>query len=311
MNDFVIIPDTSCDLTKDLRKRFNIEHVVRGVVYPPDGSQIYADLDWEVMSPEEYYASMRGRNILYKTATPPVGEITEVFETALKEGKDILAVTLSTGISGTFNVVKGVADQLMEQYPERKIVCIDSLRYASAEGLLTILGCLKREEGATLDETAEYLNTIKHSIHQSGCLDDLFFCVKTGRVTSVKAFFGTLVGVNTLADFSSDGVPKVIGKTKGKRAAIDAIIRYMKETIVNPEKQIIFVAHSVREESAKILAEKIRETFNPKEIIINPVGISCGSSIGPGMCAAFYIGDPISEDGSKEETIMDKVLKSK
>ena len=311
MSDFVIVPDTSCDLTKNLRKRFGIEHFIRGVVYPPNGSQVAADLDWETMTPKEYYTSMQGRKILYKTATPPVGEITDVFEPILKSGKDILTVTLSSGISGTFQVVKNVAEQLLEKYPERKIICVDSLRYASATGLLVILGCIKKNDGFTLEETADYLNTIRHSIHQMGSLDDLFFCVKTGRVTNFQALFGTLIGVNTMADFTDKGLPKVIGKTKGRKAAINTIVRYMEKTITNPEEQIIFVAHSDREESAQVLADKIREKFNPKEIIINPVGISCGSSIGPGMCAAFYLGNPVSEDAVKEQAIMTEILKNK
>ena len=311
MSEFVIIPDASCDLTIDLRNRFGIENYMRGVMYYPDGSQGYADLDWEAMTPEEYYTSMQGRKILYKTATPPLGEILDVFEPVLKSGRDILTITLSSGISSTYNFVQNVSNELMEKYPGRKIICIDSLRYASATGLLVILGSYKKASGATIEETAEYLESIKHHIHQMGSLDDLFFCVKTGRVNNFQALFGTLIGVHTLADFTSKGVPHVVGKTKGKPAAIKATIDYMEQTIENPEEQVIFVAHSNREKSAKILAEKIKQTFNPKEVIINPVGMSCGSSIGPGMCAAFYLGKPISKNDDEQQNIMAQILKNR
>ena len=309
MGDFVIIPDSSCDVTKELRERFGIENVIRGIVYPPDGSQMLADVDWETMTPEQYYTSMQGRKILYKTATPPIGEITDVFEPILKSGKDILSISLSSGISGTYQVVQNVAKDLLEKYPERKILCVDSLRYASAAALLGSLACEKKNSGATIEETADYLNVIKQSIHQMGPLDDLFFCVKTGRISNFQAFFGTLIGVNSFADFSNQGLPAVIGKVKGKRVALETTIRYIEETIKNPEEQIIFVAHSNREESAKLLAEKIREKFKPKDVIINPIGMSCGSSIGPGLYAAYYLGEPISDGEVNERSIMEKIVK--
>ena len=309
MGDFVIIPDSSCDVTKELRERFGIENVIRGIVYPPDGSQMLADVDWETMTPEQYYTSMQGRKILYKTATPPIGEITDVFEPILKSGKDILSISLSSGISGTYQVVQNVAKDLLEKYPERKILCVDSLRYASAAALLVSLACEKKNSGATIEETADYLNVIKQSIHQMGPLDDLFFCVKTGRISNFQEFFGTLIGVNSFADFSNQGLPAVIGKVKGKRVALETTIRYIEETIKNPEEQIIFVAHSNREESAKLLAEKIREKFKPKDVIINPIGMSCGSSIGPGLYAAYYLGEPISDGEVNERSIMEKIVK--
>ena len=309
MSDFVIIPDASCDMTKKLRERFGIEHAIRGVLYTPSGVEMPADLDWETMSPEEYYNSMRGKNALYKSATPPVGEITKTFETVLQSGKDILSISLSTGISGTFNSVENVAKSLLEKYPERKIICIDSLRYASGIALLVSLACKKKSSGATLEETADYINTVKHSIHQMGALDDLFFCVKTGRISNFKAFFGTLIGINFFADFSTKGLPAILGKVKGKRTVISTILNYMEKTIVNPENQIIFVSHSNREENALVLAEEIKKRFNPKDVIINPLGMSCGTSIGPGLCAAFYLGDPVSEGETKERAIMENILK--
>ena len=309
MSNFEIIPDSSCDMTEPLRKRFGINHIVRGIIYKPDGTQIYADMDWKHMTSEEYFNTMKGRKVLYKTATPPVGEIIDVFEPVLKAGKDILSISLSTGISGTYGVVKNVADELQKKYPERKIVCVDSLRYASAIALLITKACEKRDEGATVEETAEYLNQLKNSIHQMGPLDDLFFCVKTGRISNFKAFFGTLIGVNSLGDFSNSGLTAVLGKVKGHQTALNVTAEYIAQTIKNPEEQIVFIAHSNREKSAQILAEKIRQTLNPKEIIINSIGMSCGSSIGPGLCAAYYIGSPVTDGEVFERNLIDNIIK--
>ena len=307
MSTFDIIPDTSCDLDAALRERFGIGDYLHGILYYPDGHSETADLDWSLMSPEEYYNSMKGRSALYKTANIPLGHITEVFEKSLKEGKDILSISISTKLSSIYSETVMVAKELLEKYPERKIICVDSKRYSTALALLVIKACQKRDEGASIEETAEYIESIKHKIHQMGTMDDLYFLCKAGRISNSKAFFGSLVGVNPMADFNREGLSEVIIKKKGKRAAFDTAIKYIEQTIENPEEQIIFVAHSNREKQAKIFSEMIKEKFSPKEIIINPVGITCGASIGPGLCAAFYIGKEISEGLADEKAIMESI----
>ena len=310
MSDFVIIPDASSDLSKDLRERFHIPDYIRGTFYFPDGTEAFADLDWELMDPVTYYKSMSGRNVLYKTASARWDEILSVYEKQLKAGKDILSITLSSGLSGTHQVCTKVAQELMEKYPDRKILVVDSLRYSTALSLLVIMASQKQQEGASLEETYEYVESNKHRVHQIGPMDDMFFLVKTGRVSNFKAFFGTLVGINPMADFNRHGLSQVLGKFKGKQNAFDAVIEYIRGTIENPQDQILFVAHSNREEAAKVLAQRVQEEFSPKEIIINPVGMSCGASIGPGLCAVFYQGSEISEDMVQEQALMDRIVEN-
>ena len=305
---FAIIPDTACDLDKKLRDRFGIEDYMRGTIYYPDGHSELISLDWEKMTPDEYYSSMKGHNALYKTASVPMGEIKEVFEKHLNKGEDILSISLSSGLSTSFNETELVAKELREKYPERKILCVDSLRYSTALALLVIKGCEKRNEGASIEETYEYLNDLKWSIHQMGFMDDLYFLAKTGRVSNFKAFFGTLVGVAPLADFNKKGVSEVLAKAKGRKQAVKATIEYMKKIIVDPEDQIIFIAHSLRKEFADMLAEDIKETFHPKEIIMNDVGMACGASIGPGLCSAYFIGKPMSDNCEEEKAILNEIV---
>ena len=308
MAEFVIIPDASCDLTKELRERFDIPDYVSGTFYFPDGKEAVADLDWKLIDPVTYYKSMSDRKTLYKTASAARGNIIAVYEKFLKEGKDVLGFALSSGLSGTYQSCVKVAQELMEKYPERKIIVIDSLRYSTAIALLAIMADKKRKEGATLEETAAYVDEHKHRIHQIGPMDDLFFLVKTGRISNAKAFFGTLMGINPMADFSRQGLSQVLGKFKGKKNAFNAVIEYMRGTIENPEDQIIFVMHSNREQAAQALAQRIRDTFHPREVIINHVGLSCGASVGPGLCAAFYEGKPISENMTEETALMLKII---
>ena len=310
MSNFAIIPDTACDLTKDLRDRFGIEDYLHGIIYYPDGQEKTISLDWDDMTPKQYYDSMKGRKALYTTATPQLGEVFETFEKYLSQGIDVLSISLSAGLSSSYANCVNVAEELQQKYPERKIICIDSRRYSTSLSLLVIEACIKRDEGKTIDEVADYINSIKNTIHQIGSMDDLFFLVKTGRVTNFKALFGQMIGLNIMADFNQNGMSEVIGKIKGQRDAIDADVKYMAETIVDPEKQIVFVAHTNREAAAKLLAEKIKETIKPKEVILHTVGMACGATIGPGLCATFYRGKPISQDLCDEKALMANIIES-
>ena len=307
MSDFVIISDNSCDLIKPLRERFGIDDYINGLVYFPDGHCEKADLDWERYDPKWFYESMSNKKTVYKTALAPTGDIMEVLEKHLKEGKDILCITLSSALSGTYQACEMVKVKLLEKYPERKIICIDSMRYSTALSVLVIEAAMKRDEGYTLEQTAQYIEDNKHRVHQIGPMDDLFFLCKNGRISNFKAFFGTLVGVNPMADFNRQGLAQVVGKFKGKKAALNAAIAYMKETAEDIDQQIVFVAHSNRLAAAELLRDMIVAEFHPKEVIINDVGMSCGVSIGPGLCAAFYWGKEISENMEKETAIMQAI----
>lgn len=310
MSNFAIVADTACDLTKDLRKRFGVDDYVRGVLYHPDGTSEPCSLDWETMTAKEYYDSMKGRKALYTTATPPLGDVMNTFEKYLKEGRDVLSISLSAGLSSSWSNTENIAKELCEKYPERKIVCIDSERYSTALAVLVIEACLQRDLGKSIEEVAAHLDEVKHTIHQMGSMDDLFFLVKTGRVTNFKAFFGQMIGLNIMADFNEKGMSEVVGKIKGPKNMIDATIEYIKEMIVDPENQIMFVAHTNREAAAKLLAERIEQEIKPKEVIINTVGTACGATIGPGLCAAFFKGRPTSHDMADEKALMEKIIEA-
>lgn len=307
MADFVILSDSSSDFTAELRQRFDVPDIARGVVYFPDGHEELSDLDWERYTPQWYYDSMKDRKTLYKTASPPEGELRRIFEKHLSQGKDILYVSISSAISGGYQSSLLVAKELLALYPERKICCVDSLRYSMAESLLLVLASRKRQEGASLEETAAYLEEKKHCVHQMGPMDDLFFLTKTGRISNFKAFFGTLTGVNPMADFNRNGLAEVLAKFKGKRTALEATVRYIEQTAENISEQLVFIAHSNRQSVAELLAQTIQERLQPKEIIIHPVGMSCGATIGPGLCGAYYLGKPVSQDTAEEKAIITRI----
>lgn len=309
MNQFTVIPDTSCDLSAEMRKCLGIEDYVKGVVTFPDGHSEYADLDWQTFTPQDYYNGMRSKKSICTTSAASPDEIAAIFEKAVSAGQDVLSLSLSSGLSVSYQNAVKAANMVMEKYPKRKIICVDTLRYSTAVGLLTYLACKKRDEGASIEATAAYLNEIRHCVHQIGTMDDLFFLCKTGRISNFKALFGTLVGVNSMADFNRSGKAEVIAKYKGKKTAFEAGLHYVEKTVVDPQNQILFLSHSNREESVKLFAGMLKDRFGFKDVYIANLGMACGASIGPGLCAAFYVGNPVSEDMSVEKEYMNQISK--
>lgn len=310
MNSFAIISDTSCDLKKDLRDRFGIADYARGYVHLPDGTGIKADLDWTDEESDAFFKALSDKKANYKTAAPAIGEVADVIENQLKDGKDVLCVTLSSALSGMYGVFVNAARDLKEKYPDRKVIVVDSMRYSTSEAMVCVLASQYREEGKSIEETAQLLEVNKHRVHQIGWMDDLFYCKKMGRVSNAAAVMGTLVGIKAMADFNHKGMSHVLGKTRGYKNAYRLIVEYMKKTGEDLENQIIFITHTLREEHAEEVKKLIEAEIKPKEIILTTVGQGSAPNIGPGLVAAFYLGKEISED-SKDETVLFEELAAK
>lgn len=301
MTNFAILADSCSDLTAPLRERFGVDGYVPGALVYPDGSNHYADLDWKNMTPAQFFGTMKDKKGgLFTSAQIGLQDVADRFEPLLQQGRDILFVAVSSGLSGTYNSTCLVANELMEKYPERHIRCVDTLRYCGAEGMLVIAATRLRAAGKTLDETADWLEENRLRVHQMGVLEDLFFCKRMGRVSGAAAVMGTLVGIRPLADINEKGLSDVIGKTRGLAPALKATIDYMARTVERPEEQIMLLSHSDRPERAEELRALVEERFHPKELHVVPVCQSCGASIGPGLYAIFYFGRPISSGLTEE-----------
>lgn len=306
---FVIIPDASCSLTADLRERFHIPTYVPAQVLFPDGSAHPVDMDWKEISADEYFRTMAENKAVYKTGMLGIETSIATYEPFLQEGKDLLALSLSSGLSGNYGLAVKACEALREKYPERKIYVVDSKRYSAAIAAMIAKADELKEAGKTIEEVVDWLEENKNRYHQMGPMDDLNFLCRTGRINNFKAFFGTLVGVNSLGDFNQNGLTDVIGKVKGKPNAIRATIEYVKRTIEDADKQIVFLAHSYRAETAQELRRRLEEEVKPKEIIMTRVDMSCGANVGPGIAAIYYYGTEISADLTQEKALMEEITK--
>ena len=308
MSKFVIIPDPTSDINKELRERFNVPEIVTGTVLINDKIINYNG-DWTEISSKEFWAMLKNKKNTINTGAPSPEIFKQSFEKYLKQGLDVLCITISSALSATYNFAIQAAKELMEKYPERKVLVIDSRRYAAAELLLVTYASKFQEEGLDIEQTYQKLEEIKNCLHQAGPMDDLMFLASRKRITNTKAFMGQLIGVNPIGEVDKDGLTKVLCKVKGSKKALATCLEYMKRTIVNPEEQIIIISHSDREEKAKLYKEMIEQELKVKEIILTEVGMSCAPNIGPGLCAAYYVGKPISDNLVEEQAIFDEITK--
>ena len=308
MADYVLLTDSSTDLTKDLRERFGVDDYLPGNITFPDGHTEDSTLDWESISPQDFYTSM-SKDSMYTTGIKNIEVQEAFFEKYLKEGKDILNISLSHALSNTYDMCRKAAANLQEKYPDRKIIVVDSLRYSGGDGLLVSFAGEMKKAGKSIDEVAEWLENNKQKCHQTGTVDDLKFLAKMGRCSNVSAFMGSLINIKPLAEFNRDGMNQIITKVTGYKKLFTAMIEYMKATI-EPEPKRIFVSHSYRKAQWLQLQELIKEEFPSAEIIPTTVNMANGSSIGPGMVVTFYMGKEISE-GLVEETKILEEIKAK
>ena len=310
MSCFSIVSDSAFDLNGDLRRRFGIDAYISSGVIFPDGHLETVDLDWKKFTPNEYFGSMVDKKLVYKSAAPGSEQIKEVFRKELNKGNDILCITLSSGMSTVYDQCCIAAAEIQNEFPIQQIRVIDSKRYSTAIAQFCIAASRMRANGMNMQETADWIESHLDRVHQTGWMDDLFFLARAGRLSKGTAFMGTVIGVKPIADFNMDtGMFQVIGKARGASRALLAVVEYIRQTIEDPQEQIIFVANSLRDEYAHKLAALIEEQIGPKEIIFNSIGQACGANIGPGLVTAFYFGKPLSEKLMEEANRLQRIIK--
>ena len=305
---FAIMPDTTCDLSLEFQKEYDID-VILGHFTTPDGEEHTSLHAWnEEFQRDQFYKDVKRNPDGFTTAPPNAQECYLAFEKHVKNNEGVLAMAISTGISGTYGFMMEAKKEILEKYPNAEIEVIDTLRFGPGFGLMAIYASNLRKEGKTLQETAKWLEENKNNFHQSGWMDDLSFVAKKGRLTHAKAFFGTLVGIKPVGEFDHNGLTTVIGKAKGEKEAYQALLDYIDEHIVDAQNQMIFIATSNRHKNAEVFKQMLEERFHPKAVYINDVFPNCGINIGPGLMAAYYFGTPISKGVVEESKSFEAIL---
>ena len=308
MNPYIILTDVTCDLSPAIREQFGITDYVHGHVSISDGRELVTTLDWSNISREDFYTCLGDRRMQVSTAPASPEEYYEHFKKYAEAGTDIISISISSKISSTYNVAVGAAERVRAEYPERRIICVDSLRMSGSMGILVCYAHELQREGKTLDEVAKWLEANRLRVHQMGPIDDLIFVARRGRISMGKAIMGSFAGVKPMGDCNRDGYVTVLTKAKGMKKALNATVAYVREVAADVQSQYLLIVHSNREEYAMTLKEKLENELNPKQVLVSDSYSASGTNIGPGMVGVYFLGDEVSEELTREREIMARVM---
>ncbi len=284
-NEYVLLTDSSSDLPLDIISKYDIKITQLDVTV--DGGEPTPNDKVDIA---DFYSLLRSGKMA-STSAVSINTFKETIEPFLKDGKDVLYIGFSSGLSSTYNWSKTAVDELSEKYPERKVFAVDTLAASLGEGMLVYLAALKKEAGATIEEVRDYVEDNKLNLCHWFTVDDLFFLKRGGRVSSTTALLGTMLSIKPVLHVDDEGKLINVSKARGRKAAITALLERMKQTAIDPANQTIFISHGDCLADAEMLADMIKKELGVKEVIIGYVGPVIGAHSGPGTLALFFLGE--------------------
>ncbi len=291
MSDFVLTCCSTVDLSNEYLKERNLPYVSFHVQL---GKDTYADDMGQSITQEELFKRMLDGEDA-KTSQVTVQQYIDFFKEFLEEGKDVLHIALSSGISGTYNSACVAAEELKEEYPERKLYIVDS--YAASAGFGLIMETLAdmRDNSADIEELRSWIETNKKRMHHWFFTTDLTFFIKGGRVSKTSGVVGNLLGICPLLNVDNEGKLVPREKVRGKKKVIKRTLEKMIEHAENGTEYSgkCFISQAGCYDDARALADKIDETFPSldEKVQIYPIGATIGCHTGPGTVALFFWGD--------------------
>jgi DegV family protein with EDD domain len=246
-------------------------------------------LDHREFSVKDFYNALRaGKSASTSLVTEQ--RYTEVFEPYLKDGKDILYLGFSTGLSSSYSQCLLAAENLRKAYPNRKLITIDSLCASAGQGLMAYYMSQARKEGKTIEENADYMRSLIPHINHWVKADDLNHLRRGGRVSGASAFVGTMLNIKPIIIMNDEGKLIPVAKTRGRAKAIEYLVDRTCERIIEPKDQLLFICHSDAPEDAQAIADQMSERTHKRPFVIGYIGPVIGAHTGPGTVVIASIG---------------------
>ena len=285
--NYVVYTDSACDIAPDTLKEWGVLYEELTFKFDDEPDKEYKNYG---LPSKEFYSRMRQGRIA-KTSAVNVSAFKEGFEPILKEGKDILYIGFSSGLSTTVNSAKVAADELKTVYPERKIICVDTLAASAGFGLLLYLTLQEVKKGATMEEAAKFCEDNKLKLCHWFTVDDLVYLKRGGRVSGAAAFIGGMLGIKPVLHVDNDGHLINMFKVRGRKTSLDAMADKYGELALNKgEGDTVFVSHGDCIEDVRYLESVLKEKYGVGFTYIADVGPVIGAHSGPGTMALFFLG---------------------
>ncbi len=287
MKDYIIVTDSTSDLPEEIIESLGIK--VISLTYEIEGKSYADDPKESELSLHEFYEKLR-RGERSVTSLVNTGAFIEFFIPMLKDGYDILYIAFSSALSGTYNSSLLAIDELKEDYPDSKIIAIDSKAASVGEGLLVYTAAKKKEAGMDIEVLKEWVLQNMLKVCHWFTVDDLNHLKRGGRVSAISATIGTALNVKPILHVDNEGRLIPMSKVRGRKKSICGLFDHMVQTCTNPQDQIVFIGHGDSREDAEFLAEQIRKKLHVKDVVITYIGPVIGTHSGPGTIALFYFG---------------------
>jgi len=286
--NFEIITDTSANLPDEMIRELGIR--IASLTFLVDGVEYKSYEAGQKSDLGKFYEMMRNGQVI-QTSLVNTGEFVQIMEPLLKEGKDILYIGFSSALSGTYQSAVTAAELLKEDYPDRKIITVDSLSASLGQGLLVYYAAQMRKAGSSLEETAEWVKENRLKMRHHFTVDDLMFLKRGGRIPTASAMIGTMLNIKPMLHMDDEGKLTVIGKVRGRRQSLKGLVEHLREHAVNIEEQTIAISHGDCIDDARYVEEQIRAICNPRQILIHIIDPVIGAHSGPGTMALFFFGE--------------------
>lgn len=290
MAKYQIFTDSSCDLNTEMRQENNIKYFQMGIYVRNELHP--ADLDWEDYSPEQLYAWIEDLSNKCKTTLVSVSEFIEKMTPVLEAGEDVIYIGCSSALTGTMNVFNIAKEQLLETYPDRKIIGVDSLTASACLGMIVLDAAAQQQKGLSIDELVEWVERERYFYNMIAGVETLTYLKAAGRVKAAKAFIGNIIGLKPLFISDRKGNNFVISKVRGSQKMLDYVFEEMKAKIHKEKCNKVFIVHG----RALPTALKLKERFEKElgvEVYINWAGPIIGITCGPGLIGAFCYGEEV------------------
>ncbi len=290
MSDYVILTDSCIDLPDSLAKE--LELVVLPLKVTIRGKEYENLLDESQISSKVFYDMLREKETA-STAQANPQDFMNIMEPLLKKGLDILSISFSSALSGTFNSSLIATKELSEAYPDRKIITLDSLCASMGQGLLVSYAGKLRKAGKDIDEVAAFVEETKMNLSHLFTVSDLGHLRRGGRLSASSLVLGNLLNIKPLLHVSMEGQLKVYGKARGRFKSLNLLVNRLVETYDKDKNEMIYISHGDSLEDAKYVQGAIMEKLNVPDSMftINPIGPVIGAHSGVETIAIFYIGN--------------------
>ena len=285
--EYVIMTDSSCDLPQELADQLGLEVLPLEVM--ADGKNYRNWLDGREIGFKEFYKLAREGKEL-KTSAVNTAAFEEKMEKLLKEGKDILYIGFSAGLSTTYNSGEAAARELREKYLDRKIYTVDTLAASLGQGMIIYYAAKKKEAGATIEEVRDFVENEKLHMCHWFTVDDLNYLKRGGRISAATAAVGTMLSIKPVMHMDNEGHLVAVGKARGRKAALCQLLDTMGELGEGLEGQTTFICHSDCMDDAQYVASQMKERFGVAQVNINWIGPVIGAHTGPGTIGIFFWG---------------------